>query len=253
MKAKVAPAAINTGLARPAGTGSTNDLLYTLWGGTDKSINDRGNAYFNAPSGPAFRAASSTTTITGSGSNYGYTIPIPTGTVAGDVLIAQVYFVYDNKSGARGNAPAGWTERAVGDDLNYPHLVWRTYSRVATGSDSFVWSGGVNWFDGILVAGMISISGGSAVDVVGTRTIAGAIAPSVTTTTAPTLLVGLWQTQGNTTAAPASMTARMNVNQTGGPSLVIATEPLSVSGATGTRTSPTVNVSTRFSQLIAVK
>jgi hypothetical protein len=177
---------------------------------------------------------------------------MPTGTVAGDVLIAQVYFVYDSKSGARGNAPAGWTERAVGDDSNYPHLVWRTYSRVATGSDSFVWSGGVNWFDGILVAGMISISGGTAVDVAGTRAI-DRIAPSVTTTTAPTLLVGLWQNPGNSVAAPASMTARMNVNQSGGPSLVIGTEPLSVSGATGTRTSPTVNVTTRFCQLIAVK
>ena len=202
-----------------------------------------------AASGPAFRAASSTTTITGSGSNYGFTLAMPTGTVAGDVLIVQVYFLYDSKSGAVGNAPAGWTERGTGD-AGAPHVVWRTYSRVATGSDSFVWSSGVNWFDGILVAGMISVSGGTAVDVAGTRA-TNRTAPSLTTTTAPTLLVGLWNNQGNSVAAPASMTARMNVNMIGGPSLVIGTEPLSVSGATGTRISPTV--SAQFAQLIAVK
>lgn len=49
MKAKVSPAAINTGLAKPAGSGSINDLLYTLWGGTNAHINDRGNTYFNTP------------------------------------------------------------------------------------------------------------------------------------------------------------------------------------------------------------
>ena len=100
---------------------------------------------------------------------------------------------------------------------------------------------------------MISVSGGTAVDVAGTVSFSGATAPSITTTTAPTLLVGLWMTFLNSTSAPASMTARMNVNQTGGPSLVIATESLSAAGATGTRVSPSSDFRFRYSQLIAVK
>jgi len=198
-------------------------------------------------SGPAFRAASSTTTIIGGG---GFTLAAPAGTVAGDVLIVQFFDVIDSKSGVVGTAPAGWTQRGTGDDLNSPHIVWRTFTRVATGSDSFVWSGGSNW-TAPLAAAMIAVSGGTAVDVVGTRTLT-ATASSVTTTTSPTLLVGLWATFENTTAAPASMTARSNVSHIGF-SQVIATQSLSASGATGTRVSPTSSGLLRFAQLIAVK
>lgn len=201
-----------------------------------------------ASAAPAFRSASSTTTITGGG---GFTLTAPTGTVAGDVLIVQFYDVIDSKSGVVGTAPAGWTQRGTGDDVNSPHVVWRTFSRLATGPDSFVWSGGSNWTSPLLAA-MISVSGGTAVDVVGSRTLV-ATASSVTTTTAPTLLVGLWTTQANSTAAPASMTSQVSMTNIGGPSLVIATESLAASGATGTRVSPTVDARLRFSQLIAVK
>jgi hypothetical protein len=155
----------------------------------------------------------------------------------------------DPKSGVAGNAPAGWTLRGTGDNNNYPHLPWRTFSRVATGSDSFVWTGGANW--SLLTAAMIAVSGGTAVDVVGTATTT-ATASSVTTTTAPTLLVGLWATLENATAAPASMTARATVSVSGN-SQVIATESLAASGATGTRVSPTSSASVRYSKLMAVK
>ena len=200
-----------------------------------------------AASGPAFRAASSTTTITGGG---GFTLTAPAGTVAGDVLIVQFFDVIDSKSGVVGTAPAGWTQQGTGDDGNYPHIVWRTFTRVATGSDSFVWSGGANW-TAPLAAAMIAVSGGSDVDVAGTVSFAGATAASVTTT-APTLLVGLWATFANSTAAPASMTARSNVNHIG-LSQVIATQELTATGATGTRVSPTSSGLLRFAQLIAVK
>ena len=246
MKAKVSPAAINTGLARPAGTGSTNDLLYTLWGGSTGSINDAGNTYFNTASGPTFRAASSTTTITGGG---GFTLTSPTGTTVGDVLIVQMWVQYDSKSGSIGTAPAGWTVRGTGDDVNYPQLPWRTFSRVATGTDSFVWTAGTNWE--VLDAAMIAVSGATAVDVAGTRTLT-AIASSVTTTTSPTLLVGLFAVKESTISAPTSMTAQSTVTQTNH-SLIIATETLSASGATGTRTCPTSSLNLRYSQLIAVK
>jgi len=199
-------------------------------------------------SGPAFRAASSTTTITGGG---GFTLTAPTGTAVGDVLIVQMFFTMDSKSGVVGTAPAGWTQRGTGDDGNYPHLPWRTYSRVATGSDSFVWTGGANWNAGVLQAAMIAVSGGTAVDVAGSVSQT-ATAPSVTTTTASALLVGLWFTFQNSTAAPASMTSRVSLAQTG-QSIVIATESLAASGATGTRVSPTSSILLRYSQLIAVK
>lgn len=336
MKTKVSPAAINTGLARPAGTGSTNDLLYTLWGGSTGSINDAGNAYFNTPdaptalvgtagnttasiaftagsaggsaitnyqfstdngstwttrspvstasplvisgltngiayqiklravnafgagtassavtvtpaaTGPAFRAASSTTTITGGG---GFTLTAPTGTVVGDVLIVQMWVEKDFKSGVLGTAPAGWTVQGTGDDATYPSLPWRTFSRVATGTDSFVWTAGANWTT--LTASMIAVSGATAVDVAGTRTTT-AIASSITTTTSPTLLIGLFAVNETAIAAPASMTSRVNVVSSS-MAQVIATESLAATGATGTRTCPTSSFNIRYSQLIAVK
>ena len=208
-----------------------------------------GGVYLPPPaaSGPAFRAASSTTTIVGGG---GFTLTAPTGTVAGDVLIVQFWEVIDSKSGTVGTAPVGWTQRGTGDDVNAPHIVWRTFSRVATGTDSFVWSGGSNW-TAPLMAAMIAVSGGTDVDVAGTVSFSGATAASVTTT-APTLLVGLWTTQTATTAAPASMTSQVSVTP-GGKSLLIATESLAASGATGTRVSPTTSSQFRLAQLIAVK
>jgi hypothetical protein len=199
-----------------------------------------------AASGPAFRAASSTTTIAGGG---GFTLTAPTGTAVGDVLIVQMWLEIDNKSGIKGTAPAGWTVRGTGDDSNYFSLPWRTFSRVATGTDSFVWSGGANWTT--LTAAMIAVSGATAVDVAGTRTET-AIASSVTTTTSPTLLVGLFAVNETAVAAPASMTSRINV-ASGATAQVIATEALTASGATGTRTCPTFSYNIRYSQLIAVK
>jgi hypothetical protein len=199
-----------------------------------------------AASGPAFRSASSTTTIIAGG---GFVLTSPTGTAVGDVLIVQMFVDSDPKSGVAGTPPAGWTLRGTGDNSNYPHLPWRTFSRVATGTDSFVWTDGANW--SLLTAAMIAVSGGTDVDVAGTRTVT-ATASSITTTTAPTLLVGLWATLENATAAPASMTARATVSVSGN-SQVIATESLAASGATGTRVSPTSSASVRYSQLIAVK
>ena len=197
-------------------------------------------------SGPAFRAASSTTTIVGGG---GFTLTAPTGTTVGDVLIVQMWVLYDFKSGVTGSAPAGWTVRGTGDDVNYPFLPWRTFSRVATGTDSFVWSGGANWTT--MASAMIAVSGATAVDVAGSRNVS-AIAPSITTTTSPTLLVGLFTVAETAIAAPASMTSRINVVSSD-MAQVIATESLSATGATGTRTCPTASALVRYSQLIAVK
>lgn len=204
------------------------------------------SAYVQAATGPTFRSASTTTTITGGG---GFTLTAPSGTAIGDVLIVQMWLEYDPKSGVVGSAPAGWTQRGIGDDGNYPFIPWRTYSRVATGSDSFVWTGGSNWTT--LTSAMIAVSGGTAVDVAGTRTLT-AVASSITTTTSPTLLVGLFAVNETAISAPASMTSRANVTS-GSQAQVIATETLVATGATGTRTCPTSSSNVRYSHLIAVK
>jgi len=208
------------------------------------------SSHVEVASGPTFRAASSTTTITNTSGN-GFTLTAPTGTTVGDVLIVQMFVEIDSKSGVVGTTPAGWTQRGTGDDTQYGFLPWRTFSRVATGTDSLVWSGGANWTGGTLQAAMIAISGATAVDVAGSVA-TNATAPSVTTTTAPTLLVGSYFAFVNSTAPPASMTSRVTVTRIGA-SIVMATESLAASGATGTRVSPTASVQLRYSQLIAVK
>jgi hypothetical protein len=105
---------------------------------------------------------------------------------------------------------------------------------------------------------MIAVSGATAVDVVGPSgaSALNATAPSVTTTTSPTLLVGLFAVMESAIAAPASMTSRINLTTTNGfgsMAQVIATENLAATGATGTRTCPTSSISIRYSQLIAIK
>ena len=199
---------------------------------------------------PTFRSASSTSTIRYIiGQNgLGFILPTPTGAVAGDLLIVQMFISADSKAWSTGDAPEGWTQQGIGDESNYPYFPWRTYSRVATGSDSFVWTGGNNWFT--VRAAMIAVSGATAIDAVGPggESAQTAIAPSVTTTTQPTLLVGLFAAREIAIEAPASMTSRINVN-----GLIIATEDLADAGATGTRTCPTSSSNVRYSQLIAIR
>jgi hypothetical protein len=168
----------------------------------------------------------------------------------GDVLIVQMFVGMDSKSGVRGTTPAGWTQLATGDESSYPHWPYRVFSRVATGSDSFIWTGGANW--AYATATMISVSGGTAIDVVGT--VGGtATAPSITTTTAPTLLVGLFATIQAATAGPSVMASRITAAYGIDLSQAVSTQSLAASGATGTRVSPTFSASFRYSLLLAVK
>jgi len=251
MKAKVAPAAINTGLDRPAGTGSTNDLLYAKWGGSTGSINDAGNTYFNTVSGPAFRSASTVTTQTTS-----LTGTIPSGVVAGDILIAHVRIKFEPKVGTQGDITyAGWTMR--GSENDYYGGYWTaTYSRTATGSDSsLTWTGGTNWHGAQM--SIVALSGAS-------DTLSGLVGASITAATSPTLLLGFWS---NTCAAisglgtltpPASMTERVNsgflmIASAERNNAMIATQTLTAPGATGTRTATVSNSAANFVQMIVVR
>jgi hypothetical protein len=103
----------------------------------------------------------------------------------------------------------------------------------------------------------MAVSGATAVDVVGATAegAGGFVAPSVTTTTATDLLIYAAGQAGSDVAVtkPASMTQRANATP---PvphfRMLIATETLTASGATGTRTA-TGNSTRNVSLLIAVK
>jgi hypothetical protein len=203
-------------------------------------------------SGPAFRSASTAQSSTGS-----LTTTIPSGTVSGDILVLTVFLLYDGKSGLPGTAPTGWTQRAFIDP--YPgsssDILFAVYTKTAGSSESAaVWSGGSNWIDG--QSSMISISSATAVDVTGSVnnvnsvTATSFVAPSITTTTTTDLLIGIlanYTGGGGSgsgsfvppyTVFPSPMTSRSSVIYDGFiyKELSVATQTLSASASTGTRT-----------------
>jgi len=105
---------------------------------------------------------------------------------------------------------------------------------------------------------VMAVSGATAVDVVGSTAqgyTVGYVAPSVTTTTATDLLIFAGGQAGSSQAAtkPASMTERANTTPTIPHfRMLIATETLTASGATGTRTATSASPY-NVSLLIAVK
>jgi hypothetical protein len=259
MKAKVAPAAINTGLARPAGTGSTNDLLYTLWGGSTGSINDAGNTYFNTPSGPAFRSVSTSESISTT-----LTVTMPTGVASGDVLVMQVAQYVDQKIGGFVSTPSGWTARQTSAGSGNNEFRVQVFTKTAGSSESSVVFSSLSG-NYIATATILAVSGASAVDVAGAInfnvTPPNYVAASVTTTTSNGLLIGMWNRpaiSGTSFTVPASMIERSNVKSSAANSIYIytafATETLTASGATGTRTA-TFSGSSYFptATLLAVK
>ena len=205
-----------------------------------------------AASGPAFRAASSTTTTSST-----MTCAMPTGTAVGDILVLTYWYFFDGKTGTVDSPPAGWTQRAF--DGNNSGDGWRYYvlTKTAGASESSVTQTGTNWHSGSMT--IAAISGGTAVDVVGTLSTGGGVASSVTTTTSSDLLIGTWMAAVIGTArpitAPASMTSRVTTSVTNTYALTsnVATQTLTASGATGTRTATTAGFPTIYSLLLAVK
>ena len=208
-------------------------------------------------SGPAFRAASSTTTTSST-----MTCAMPTGTTAGDILVMTVWGFYDPKAGTYPTNPSGWTSRATATSTSNDGYFWRVFTKTAGASESSVTQTGTNWFAGSMT--VLAVSGGTAVDVVGT--VGGGsggpnlVAPSITTTTATDLLIGTWVAEktltGQPITAPATMTSRVTTSVTNSYILTsnVATQTLSASGATGTRTA-TIPLFADFAEyvLLAVK
>jgi len=209
-------------------------------------------------SGPAFRSISTSqsTTMT-------MTVAMPAGVASGDVLVMQVAQYVDQKFGGFVNTPAGWTERQLLTiDNEFRTIV---FTKVAGASEtSVVFTGLVGNY--ISSATIMAVSDATAVDVAGTMAAYGYVAPSVTTTTSNGLLIGMFTRIDGTSSTdsftvPASMTQRSNnrSNQ-GGVGLRIwsafATETLTASGATGTRTAtfpPSDTAPFKSATLLAVK
>jgi hypothetical protein len=211
---------------------------------------------------PAFRSVSTVTTQTTS-----LTCPIPAGVLPGDILIAHVRIKWEPKVGSQGDLTyAGWTQRGIANDY-YGGYLTATYSRTATGSDSsFTWTGGTNWHGAQM--SIMALSGATALQIfyvptgIASNTAFGLVGESITATTSTGLLLGFWSNTApgvGTLTPPASMTQRVNsgflMTATAEyNNAMIATQTLSASGATGTRTATVVGtVSSNFVQMIVVK
>jgi hypothetical protein len=224
--------------------------MISLVGGLRRRQRISFKAAAGGSSGPAFRSISQGQSTTGA-----FTMAVPTGAASGDQLLMFVEVEADYKGYTFGAPSAGWTQIAFNDTfrVEYPSNTFAVYKRTATASEStYSWTGGANWYNGL--GFVMAISGATAVDVVG-ATANSFVAPSVTTTSASDLLVYAAGQAGSDQAAtkPAPMTQRANATPT--PTnfrMLIATETLTASGATGTRTA-TGGSAFNVSLLIAVK
>jgi len=205
--------------------------------------------------GPAFRSVSSNTSSLGS-----LTCTVPTGTASGDVLVMQVWLTFDPKSGTYGSlASSGWTQRAISTSSSGDGWGYYVYTKTAGASEtSYSWTGGSNWFAASMQ--VMSISGATALDVVGSPSNNTLTATGVTTTTATDLLVGLWANRNTVNNRPMTPPGTMTLRNTAALSntyfinAIMATETLSASGATGTRTATSTGaIVGSFNMLLAVK
>jgi len=208
--------------------------------------------------GPAFRSISSAGNVVNV-----VTCSMPTGVTTGDILVAQVCETIDNKAGGFGTAPAGWTARqtSAGDGNN--QIRTSIYTKTAGASESaFVWTGAANVYASTVT--VMAVSGAASIDVVGVMNnpndYSGSyVAPSVTATGSSSLLIGMWSTTGGPSpswTAPASMTRRSNFVHAplNSWNTSFATQTLSASGATGTRTATnTATAGNKYATLLAVK
>ena len=221
-----------------------------------------GGAYTPPPvaSGPpAFRSIASANNVLNN-----VTCAMPTGVASGDILVAHVSEWVDNKAGGFGSAPLGWTARQTSAGNGDNQFRTSVYTKTAGAAEvAFVWTGDPNVQSSTVT--VMAVSGATSVDVVGAMTSYGDssgsyLATSVTTTESTDLLIGMWARSRLSTSswtAPASMTRRSDhVMNQGGLywNVSFATQTLSASGATGTRTATTEgSTGNKYATLLAVK
>jgi Bacterial Ig domain len=184
------------------------------------------------------------------------TVAAPAGVSAGNVLLAAVH--------VRGQPaitpPAGWV--LVRQEQNGSNMRAAVYYKVATGSEpgSYTWTfassqaaaGGITAWSGVSTTTPIDAHGGQVNASSNTIT-----APSITTTTANTMLVGFFGIGPATSLTPpAGMTERWDVASTQGSFKATsgaASALQAAAGPTGTRAATSGATSTNIGQLVALR
>lgn len=227
----------------------------------------KANILSGAVNPPPFGTAWPPSPPLGQGSNsagggLALTLSAPASVAAGDLLIAGISLTGSTSLINTAQVPAGWTLIAPQD--NSTVLGMASYWKIATASDvsaSYLWRftssvravGGIMRFTGADTTNPIDVADG----VPGSDTSSpfNVIAPSVTTTTAQTTLIGMYAISAGTTFTNSGLTERIDVPHASGANLTMefATRTQGAAGSTGTSTAVASAGGNYVAQTIAIR
>ena len=193
---------------------------------------------------------------TSSGKSTSITVTRPTGLVAGDLMLA---LVVQNKTNQTISAATGWTLVHNSDDTREPKTV--IFRRTAAGSEAANYSF-TSTDNEAIAAGVVAYRNVDTTAPVNATAMqangsaSSATAPSVTTTAANTMLVGMWGAPGASFTKPAGTTESVNLATGSGSNAISALathETRAAIGATGTRVATLSGSQTSNGALIALR
>lgn len=196
---------------------------------------------------PAFRDVATTA---GSTSDT-VVISVPSATVDDDIMIAGIYTESD---GQAITAPGGWTLLVTMDNGTGAFRTRWYWRRASSEPADYTWTAtGSSWLGGGITAYSGAITTGSPIDANGSGDTGGAdtsaVATSITTTVADTLIVyGMHNVGGVTATPPSGMTERVDVASYYGADVAQAS-----AGATGNKTATLASSQTWACFLLALK
>ena len=221
-----------------------------------QAVDQLGNAstpaQLSVKRGIAFRSATSAQVTLGTS----ITLAKPSGTASSDVLVAAL----DNAGTTTVTAPSGWT--LVRSTSSGSSLTQATYVHVAGTSEpsSYQWRFSSQRTASAVMAAYIGVNTTTPVDVSSGGSSSNSssdVAPSVTTTVAGDLLIGVFGEAANATVTPpAGMLEQLE--QAAGTSTTrvlseLSDQQLGAAGATGTRTATLSKSGANVGQLIALR
>ena len=189
------------------------------------------------------------------------TVPRPSGTVAGQLLVAQVDFHTHTFTGTI-SPPSGWTTVRVDNDTN--HEMQGVFWKFATSSEpaSFAFtltagsvvggeaSGAITAYDGVDTTTPVDAHGATTYPS-GASSI---VAPSITTTVPGTRLLTMVGQRGNGTSTPPSgMVERYDLSSGSQNKIQMSDQSVTASGATGTRTVASTDNGSAVAQSVALR
>lgn len=257
--------ATGTSVSPPTGMTENWDISSTAGAAGTRTTSEGTEELLGAAGGTGTRSATSA----GSAVNIGQLIALapvaptltvskPTGVAAGHVMIAQV--TARGGTGTTITASSGWT--LIQRDDSGTTLAQAAYYKVATSSEpaSYTWtfntpqqaSGGIVAYSGVDNTNPINANGGQP-----NPSSTSITAPSITTTVADTMLMGLFGTAVSTTVTPPTgMTERWDIASSGSAATRITSEGADESfagpGGTGTRVATASAAAVNIGQLLAL-